>query len=169
MPASNRTELLAVTEKEYAKLLKTLGGLDADLVVRPGPGDDGSIKDTLAHRAHWLRLFLGWYGDGKAGKAVQTPAPGYKWNQLKEYNAKVREESRSKSWKEVVAELKRAHGDLLKLLNDLDDAELYTTHLYPWTNDWTLGRWAEASGASHYRSANKHIRKIVRDLKDSAA
>jgi hypothetical protein len=48
-------------------------------------------------------------------------------------------------------------------LEAADDADLYTKHLYSWMNDWSLGRWAEAAGASHYRSAAKTIRKMLRE------
>jgi hypothetical protein len=29
-------------------------------------------------------------------------------------------------------------------------------------NKWTTGRWAEASGASHYRSAAKYVRACLK-------
>lgn len=164
MPATSRTELLAVTDKEYRKLMKTLENVDARTAVAAGPEDGISIKDTVAHRAHWLDLFLGWHRDGAQGKPVQTPAPGYKWNQLKDYNAKVRQASRDQTWTQVLALLEQRHKALTRLLDGLDEAELYEPHRYDWTNDWTLGRWAEASGASHYRSANTFIRKLLRSL-----
>ena len=164
MPATNRDELLAVTEKEYGKLMKTLEDIDAGVASAPGPEDGISIKDTLAHRAHWIDLFLGWHKDGKAGKTVQTPAPGYKWNQLKDYNEKVRQACRAKTWPDILERFQGRHAELLALLRRLDETELYEPGRHSWTNNWTLGRWAEASGASHYRSANKFIRKTLRDL-----
>ena len=166
MPATNRSELLAVTDKEYRKLMKTLETVDRRKAVAAGPEDGISIKGTVAHRSHWLDLFLGWYRDGVDGKPVQTPAPGYKWNQLKDYNAKVREASRNETWAEVLALFEQRHRTLTALLEDLDETDLYGPRRYDWTNNWTLGRWAEASGASHYRSANTFIRKILRALPD---
>lgn len=163
MAATTQEELIALTNKEYAKLKKLIQGMDEALAIRLGP-DGISIKDTLAHRAHWIDLFFGWVDDGRAGKTVQTPAPGYKWNRLKDYNAKLREATRTQSWEEVKAGLQKAHDRLLKFLEDEDQASLYTAHLYPWMNNWTIGRWAEASGPSHFRSAAKFIRQILRDF-----
>ncbi len=160
MPAQNKQDLIAAAEAEYRKLLKALDGVDAEMAVSPHPDDGITIKDTILHRVHWIDLFLGWYRDGVAGKPVHTPAPGYKWNQLKAYNAKVREETRSVPWPEARSRLETAHGDLLELIRSLDDIELYGPKKYDWTNTWTLGRWAEASGPSHYRSAAKYIRAI---------
>jgi len=48
------------------------------------------VKDVISHRAHWIDLFLGWYKGGMAGKTVYFPAKEYKWNDLKRYNAQLR-------------------------------------------------------------------------------
>ncbi len=166
MPAAKtRDELLFILQKEYDKLMKTLADVDADIAVLASKDDATTIKDTIAHRTHWIGLYLGWYGDGKAGKDVQTPAKGYKWNQLKEYNAKVRTASQPVPWKDILTAFEAAHEKLTAMLTALDNAALYTKHLYPWMNNWTLGRWAESAGPSHYRSAHKYIRKILREQK----
>lgn len=164
MPAAtNRKELMLVHQLEYNKLMNTLAGVDDAMASTPSKDDIATIKDTIAHRSHWIGLYLGWYNDAKAGKDVQTPAPGYKWNQLKEYNAKLREASQDIPWGEVLAALEAGHSQLTELITAMDEDELYTKHLHPWMNNWTLGRWAEASGPSHYRSANKYARKILRE------
>lgn len=38
------------------------------------------------------------------------------------------------------------------------DEESYAPPMVPEKNHWATGRWAEASGTSHYRSAGKYIR-----------
>ncbi len=164
MPAAkNREELLLVLQSEYDKLMKTLEGIDAKRAQLASKDDPATIKDTINHRAHWIGLYLGWVADGKAAKPVQTPAKGVKWNQLKAYNATLREDSAVLPWEQVLETFTAAHQKLTGLLTSMDNAQLYTTHLYPWMNNWTLGRWAESSGPSHYRSANKYIRKILRE------
>ncbi|MBO6674983.1 MAG: ClbS/DfsB family four-helix bundle protein [Rhizobiales bacterium] len=163
MAAIDKNELRAVTEKEFAKLIKLLDGLDEDLAERPDTTGGVSIKQVIGHRVHWMDLFFGWYEDGKAGKEVQTPAPGYKWNQLKPYNATVYEAAAKQPWSDVLAQLKERHAKLLAFIDGLDNDVLYAKHIYPWTNDWALGRWAESSGPSHYRSAAKFVRKVKRD------
>ncbi len=164
MPAAkNRDELLSVYQKEYDKLMKTLSAVDAEMAVIPSKEDPETIKDVIAHRTHWVGLYLGWYQGGVAGKDVQVPADGYKWNQLKAYNAKLREASQPVPWDTVLAEFIAAHDALTELLTSLDNEALYTKNLYPWMNNWTLGRWAESAGPSHCRSANKYVRKILRE------
>lgn len=164
MPAAQtKSELLHATTLEFAKLQTLLSSLDPALVDRED-AEGWTIRDVIAHRAHWADLFLHWHAEGLAGGEVQTPAPGYKWNQLKTYNAMVRAQASGRDWTQVQADLVAAQGRLRAYLEAANEAELYTKHLYPWMNDWTLARWAEAAGASHYRSALKTIRKMVRDL-----
>lgn len=160
MAAKTKADLIAVTEKEFAKLQTVLEGVDETLATTPHPQDKITIKDTILHRVHWLNLFFKWRRDGDAGKTVAIPAPGYKWNQLKEYNAKIREETHDVPWSKALSRLKQAHKKFLTLINELDENTLYGASPYDWTNKWTLGRWAESSGPSHYRSAAKYIREI---------
>ncbi|MCV6546341.1 MAG: ClbS/DfsB family four-helix bundle protein [Cohaesibacter sp.] len=162
MPAKNKIDLIAVTETEFAKLDLLLDSICDAQALYLEPDDQQSIKDTIAHRAHWLDLFFVWYEAGLAGEDIQTPAPGYKWNQLKAYNAGVIEASRSQSWQDILADFRAGHDKLLSFLQASDDQMLYTAKLYPWMRNWTLGRWAEANGASHYRSASKYIKKVLK-------
>jgi len=163
MPAAtNKADLIAVTEKEFAKLTALLDkvGPDAALIKE----DDTSIKDVTCHRAHWTGLFLGWYADGQAGRPVYIPAKGYKWNDLKRYNADLRAAQSGVDWAEARAMLTASHSALLEWLNALDQAALYGGPMQGGGNAWTTGRWAEAAGASHYRSAAKYIRARLRAL-----
>lgn len=163
MAAIDKDELRAVTEKEFTKLIKLLDALDEETANRSNADDDVSIKQVIGHRVHWMDLFFGWYEDGKAGNEVEVPAPGYKWNQLKPYNAKVYEAAAKQSWAEVLGQLKERHAAFLAFIDSVENDVLYAKHIYAWTNDWTLGRWAESSGPSHYRSAAKFVRKVKRE------
>lgn len=161
MPATNKTELLAVTRKEYEKLEKILGPVD-DAVAAVADGDAVSIKDIVGHRAHWIELFLGWYADGQAGKEVFFPAKGYKWSELTRYNAALRDRQKDLDWNGAKAMLEANHGKLVALLEGLSDEALYGGPMKGAQNAWTTGRWAEAAGPSHYRSATKYIRSVLK-------
>ncbi|MEM7702059.1 MAG: ClbS/DfsB family four-helix bundle protein [Pseudomonadota bacterium] len=164
MPAAtSKTELLAIHDKEFAKLTKLIADLEPGAMEWTTKEDDARIKDILSHRAHWIGLFFTWVEGSERGDEVQTPAPGYKWNQLKSYNAMVLETYADVSWEEAFSALEDKASKLRAFINDTDEAMLYTPRLHPWMKDWTLGRWAEASGASAFRSAAKYIRKAKRE------
>lgn len=164
MPAATTKEdLLKVTRKEFTKLLSLLEKIPAE-VINSKDNDAINVKDIISHRGHWINLFLGWYQDGQDDKQVCFPAPGYKWNQLKSYNQMVREKYQSVSWVETCEMLARQHQSLIDLLEELSDQQLYAGPMKGGNNQWTTGRWAEAAGASHYRSAAKYIRKRQKEV-----
>lgn len=161
MAATTRDELPATNLKEYRKLEALIADLSGEQATIKDD-DDTSIKDVIGHRAHWIDLFLGRYEDGQAGKEVSFPAPGYKWNQLKAYNAALREAQAGLSWDEAREPLSANHARLVAFVTRHDDADLYGGPMQGASNDWTPGRWAEAAGPSHCRSAAKHIRQILK-------
>lgn len=163
MPAGSKLELQTVTQKEFAKLSKLIEKIAAADALKKDE-DDTSIKDVVAHRAHWIELFLGWYGAGVAGKEVHFPAEGYKWSELKRYNADLRAKQAELGWEQARSNLADGHRALTGLIEELSDVELYGGPMKGAKNDWTTGRWAEAAGPSHYRSAAKYIRARLKSL-----
>ena len=161
MPAKNKSELMKITQRDFDKLLATTAGVSPALSLQKDT-DGTSIKDVIAHRAHWIDLFLGWHAAGQAGKSPAFPAEGYKWNDLKRYNADLRRHQSHLGWEEARALLQDAHDRLSAFLESQNDNALYGAPMKGAKNDWTTGRWAEASGASHYRSAAKYIRARIR-------
>ena len=160
MACTSKAKLISVTEKEFEKLHKLIAPL-SDAQAQQSV-DGTSIKDVVGHRAHWIKLFLGWYADGMAGKTVHFPAEGYKWNDLKRYNADLKARQAHLDWRGACALLVERHKELLTFVNEKSDAELYAGPMQGANNQWTPGRWVEAAGPSHYRSAAKFIRAVLR-------
>lgn len=165
MPAAKtKSELLTVTAKEYVKMTSLIAPLDA---AQAALGENGvSIKDVIAHRAHWITLFLGWYADGQANKKVFFPARGYKWNELKRYNADLRAKQANMSWEEAKVFLDQTYSDLLAFMDGHNDDALYGGPMKGANNAWTPGRWSEAAGPSHFRSATQYIRKTLKQAQE---
>ncbi|MGY6709938.1 MAG: ClbS/DfsB family four-helix bundle protein [Rhizobiaceae bacterium] len=161
MAATEKTELEKLTAREFDKLDAMLQTIDADAAMEKDE-DDTSIKDVVGHRAHWIDLFLGWYADGMVGKEVAFPAPGYKWNELKRYNADLRKSQADLDWTAALAMLRDRHRRLLDWMRERSQDELYGRPMKGANNDWSPGRWAEAAGPSHYRSAHKYIRSRLK-------
>lgn len=162
MPAATtKAALRAVTEKDFAKLLRDIEEIPDEVALRKRE-EGTSIKDVIAHRAHWIGLFLGWQADGAAGRPVHIPAEGYNWAQLKDYNAALRIHQQGVGWDEARRTLAEAHVALLDFIDRTDEATLYGAPMPGGGNDWTTGRFAEAAGPSHYRSARKWVRACLR-------
>lgn len=162
MPAAtNRADLLATTKREFTKLTTLLEQVDVDLAMCPFEGGV-NIKDVIGHRAHWTGMFFEWFRQGQQTGAANIPAKGYKWNQLNNYNAKLRDDQADLSWGEVRAMLDDSHARLLAFVTGMSDANLYGGPMKGCGNKWTTGRWAEAAGSSHYRSATKYVRACLK-------
>ncbi|WP_174802166.1 ClbS/DfsB family four-helix bundle protein [Martelella limonii] len=163
MPAAtNKSELLAVFDKDLAKLRKTLTEVDEETSTLSAPDDPVTIKGIIAHRTHWMGKLHHWYEDGVAGREVFVPAKGYKWNQLKAYNAPLYAKGDETPWAELLSNFDAACDRLRSFIVSRQDLELYTKGVHAWTGTWTLGRYAEAAGPSHFRSANSYIRKTLK-------
>lgn len=162
MVATCKADLIKVTEFEYEKLIRQIAGLETAVAMAPRE-DNISIKDVIGHRAHWIDLFLGWYAEGQAGRKVFFPAKGYKWNDLKRYNADLRARQADLGWADAVTLLEHNHDRLFAFMTATSDTGLYGAPMRGAYNHWTAGRWAEAAGPSHYRSATKYIRAAVRE------
>ncbi len=161
MPAAtNKVDLFKVTQKEFTKLEALCDSVSPEMAMHKE--DDTSIKDVIAHRAHWIGLFLGWYSDGQADKPVYFPAKGYKWNDLPAYNAALRAEQKDVGWQEAREMLAKSHKALVNFIDAHSDEALYGGPMKGANNKWTPGRWAEAAGPSHYRSAAKYLRSYMR-------
>jgi hypothetical protein len=72
MPAATtRDDLIAVTLKEWAKLDALIDTVP-EAVARHPFEDDTSIKDVIAHRAHWIGLFFQWLDEGSRPRCPIT-------------------------------------------------------------------------------------------------
>ena len=169
MPAATtKADLLAVTAQEFSKLGRVLDGVPEEAALATD-ATDTSIKDVVAHRAHWIGLFLGWWQEGQAGGTPSMPAPGYTWRDLKRFNADLRAAQAGLGWDAARAALAAAHAELVAFIEARREAELYGGPMRGGGNAWTTGRWAEAAGASHYRSAAKYVRARLREIRDAGA
>ncbi|ABD53680.1 ClbS/DfsB family four-helix bundle protein [Jannaschia sp. CCS1] len=158
MPAAtNREDLLRVTDKEWETLASLIKDMPEDVAMAPG-GEEPNVRDILVHRAHWIGLFFQWLDEGDA---AQMPDHGVKWNQLKVYNAALRARSSDVTWAEAQARLIEGKDRLRAWIDRSDDATLYGGPMAGGTG-WTRGRYAEAAGSSHFRSAARYIRSVKR-------
>ncbi|MCG3267864.1 ClbS/DfsB family four-helix bundle protein [Yoonia sp. I 8.24] len=161
MAATTKSALLEISQKEFAKLSKLVDAIDTNMAMTKGV-EDTSIKDVISHRAHWISLFLGWYADGQAEKPVFFPAEGYKWNDLKRYNADLRQRQSDLDWDGAKSALASGYADLIACITSKSEAELFGGPMKGANNKWTPGRCAEAAGPSHFRSAAKFLRAEIR-------
>ncbi len=157
MVAGSKSRLIEVTQDEFALLAAALKEIDCDL-ANLADEDGNTIKTIIAHRAHWVELFLNWHFESQLGQKIQVPAEGFKWSQLRAYNSILKAQHDVLNWHDVQLSLKLNHAKLLSLIEELTDGQLYGAPMAGTNSKWTIGRFAEANGASHYRSALRFVK-----------
>lgn len=163
MAAASKRDLLRMTETEFENLRQAVDGLPA--ILRLEKDADGiTPKDIIGNRAHWIDLYLGWIRNSQAGKVLVLPIAGHEWNGRKRYDADLRQRQSGLSWRSACSLLETNHAELLALIERLPNGQLYGGPMKGAKTRWSAGRWAEAAGASHYRSAAEYLRRRTSDF-----
>lgn len=156
-----KSELLQEIAVERGRLDELLGQLKSRQMTHAGVTLAGwSIKDILGHLIGWHQLNLEWYAAGRRGQTPEVPAPGLTWKDIGEVNDRIFRTHRRRSLKAVLADYHEYHQAMLHMIEEVADQDLVTIGRFAWTGPtWTLSDYIRANTASHYRWANKHIRK----------
>ena len=156
---TNKNQLVAESQKEYAALEQFLAPLTPAQMVQPGASGEWSVKDVLAHLLAWQQMFMGWYAAGLRGENPATPAEGYKWSQLPALNQMIYEKHRKRTLEDILSQLAASHQKVTKLAQSLSEEELFTPGRYLWARTNALASYFASITSSHYRWARTEIRK----------
>ena len=158
-----KADLLRDVRVEYDALRDLLQSIPTSRYTEAGVWGDGwSIGDLVAHLAEWHLMLLRWHREGQRGETPEMPAPGYKWNETPRLNRDIRAKHRQRPFAEVDAELSASHEQIIRLLEGLSEADLLETGRFPWTGKNALVTYVGANTASHYRFAQKVLRRWLR-------
>jgi hypothetical protein len=127
-------------------------------------GDGWTLSDLVAHLAEWQRLFLGWYEDGLRGVTPPMPAVGYKWSQTPDLNQTIWEKHRSRSQEAVRADFDSGYSRIVQIVDTLSPEQLLEPGHYLWTGKHSLTTYIGPNTASHYRFANKVIKRWLKGV-----
>ena len=122
-----------------------------------------SVKDILGHLVGWQQMNLAWYEAGERGENPAVPAPGLTWRDLPKINESIYRQHRRRSLKAVLEDYDAFHHRMLELIRQVPDSDFVSVARFAWTGPtWTLSDYIRANTASHYRWAQKHIRRWLR-------
>jgi hypothetical protein len=160
---TSKTDLLQAIEKERGALEAQLEILIPEQMTVPGIVGEWSVKDVLAHLIEWEQMVLGWHAAGLRGETPELPAPGFKWNQTPALNQHIYEKHRDRHLDDVLAQFQASHKEILGVIQNLSNDELFTAGRFAWTKKNTLGTYFVSATSSHYLWARKEIRKGLRN------
>jgi len=156
-----KKDLLEEIQFERTALDETLALLTPRQMTLPGVTRGGwSVKDVLAHLAHWQKMNLEWYAAGQRGETPAVPAPGFTWRDLPRLNAAIYRKHHRRSLQAVVQDYRVHHERVIALIETLSDTDLVVPGRVAWTGpSWTLSDYLRANTAAHYRWARVRIRR----------
>jgi predicted enzyme related to lactoylglutathione lyase len=159
--AKTKEELLESIRISREKLNNKFSKLTPEQMVWPGSMDDWSVKDILMHLVDWEQRFIHWYHQGLRGEKPQTPAPGMTWRDLPKLNQMGYEKHKDEPLEFVLAQYEKSHQEIYKLVESMQEKEIFEKNHYAWTGKYPLLIWIDANTASHYVWAQRNIRTKV--------
>jgi len=160
MRYTSKEQLLQDVRKEHATLCAMLDAVPPSRLGEAGVWGDGwTVNDLVAHLTAWHRLFLGWYAEGLGGGTPQLPAPGFKWNDLGRLNRAIWAQHKDEAGDVTRAEFESSYGEVLAILEQLSEDELLSPGHFVWTRDHGLVTYLAGNTSSHYRFAQKVLRR----------
>lgn len=163
MRFASKAQLVEHIEREHDRFLDLLASVPPSGRLDAGAWGDGwSVKDLVAHLTGWHLLFLRWHREGRGGGRPALPAPGYKWNQLRDLNTAIWLKHRGTSHAQVMREFGRSYRSVLNLVRRLPEARLLTPGSFPWTGKYPLTTYLAPNTCSHYRFATRILKRRLK-------
>jgi hypothetical protein len=163
---TDRITLLAMSQINYKKLILFILELsDSQQQKDFPPGTmNRNIRDVLGHLYHWHLMMKSWYEIGMKGQKPDIPSKGYTWKTVPQLNHEIWEQYSKVPLQEIMSKLTESHTEMMELISQHTDAELFEKKKYPWTGTSSLGAYFIGATSSHYDWALKLITKSYKKM-----
>lgn len=125
-------------------------------------GRDKNLRDVLVHLYEWHQLLLRWVNANRGGERKPFLPEPYNWKSYPAMNVELWRKHQGTSLTEAKAKLKESHGEVMRLIEQLSNDDLFAKGALAWTGASTLGSYCISATASHYDWAMKKIRVHIR-------
>ncbi len=166
----NKQDLVTAAQTQYDKLWALIGTRSDDVQHLPFsfiPEEmgkeahwkrDKNIRDVFVHLHEWHRLLLDWVERNQSGtEAPFLPAP-YNWRTYGDMNVQLWSKHQSTPYQKSIELLHDSHNEVLRLIEDFSDEQLFEKGQLSWTGGSTLGQYCVSVTSSHYDWAMKKIK-----------
>jgi len=166
MPAYESKKALAnEIMRTYLLLDKEFDGIPIDKEEYRIADVDRTPREMIAYQLGWLNLLLGWERDEKAGKAVITPSPAYKWNELGLLYKDFYDIYAGLPLNELRPLLKQRVLEICEWIEVLEEEDLFVAGRRKWTvtsANWPMCKWIHINSVAPFKSFRTKIRKWKR-------
>lgn len=158
----NKQELIAEIKKRYEKYEEEFEQVPETLKDKRIEEVDKTPSENLSYQLGWVNLILQWEKEEQAGKTVETPAPGYKWNNLGGLYQSFYEKYGQYSIAEQRVMLSESVNELYIWLESLSDEELFEPGQRNWATTkamWPVYKWVHINTVAPFTNFRTKIRK----------
>lgn len=169
---ATKPDLLAAANEQFEKMWKLIDSMtdkeqNAAFNFGDDPGKeahwkrDKNLRDVIVHLYEWHQLLLNWVKANKGGEARPfLPAP-YNWKTYGDMNINFWEKHQSTTYADAKKMLLGSHKEVLKLIEQFSNDELFAKKHFSWTGASTLGSYCVSATSSHYDWAMTKIKKHI--------
>ena len=163
---TTKQQLLELADQNYKKLIKLIDSFTPAQQEGKFPFEDRdqNIKDVLVHLYERHQLLLNREKSNMQWKKADFLLPGYTRKTYPQMNIKFREQHQTTTLPAAKKLLEASHHQVIAMLSEHSDAELFTKKFYSWTGTSSLGTYAISATSSHYDWAMKKIKRYQKEI-----
>ena len=160
----DKQELLDAIRVTYEKLAADLASVPSDRAHEAtleghARGTTMSVADLVAYLVGGNLLVLKWCEAKAAGRAVDFPETGYRWNELGRLAQKFYADHAGQPYPALLQQFAAVQARIVAWVAQASDAALYGS---PWYEKYTQGRMIQLNTSSPYANARGRLRKWKR-------
>lgn len=124
---------------------------------------DKNLRDVLVHIYEWHLLLIKWVISNSEGNEANFIPEPYTWKTYGEMNVEFWKSHQNTKLESAKKMLRKSHSDLLELVQNFSDEQLFTKKYFGWTGTTSLGSYCISSTSSHYDWAIKKLRAHIKN------
>jgi len=157
----SKDELMRAIKHERNLLMDVVSKLDETKMTAPDEGG-WSPKDNLAHLAEWMNALMGYHMDRRPSHEVfGVPEEVTKDWDMEVINPVLFERNRNRSTQDVLDELKRVYGELVKKLEATPFEDLLKPRHADDPEKRPLLLWILGDTTEHFAEHRETIEKMI--------
>ncbi|PIF45098.1 hypothetical protein CLU96_2098 [Chryseobacterium sp. 52] len=158
----DKSELIQAIKKNYLLYDQEFDHIKEDEKDIVKPGIDKSPSQNISYQLGWTSLLLQWESNESKGTEVQTPAPGYKWNNLGRLYESFYNKYSIYSLHQQREMLKNQVDEIAEWIETLDHETLFIPEQRKWATTpakWPVWKWIHINTAAPFKNFRAQLRK----------
>lgn len=163
---STKEDLILEAEKKFKKLNDKIDSLSKEEQEKTFSFEDRdkNIRDILIHLFEWHELWINWIKENQKGNQHSFLPKPYNWRTYPDMNIELWKKHQKTSLPDAKASFVKTHNQVIDMIKDFSNQELFSKSVFNWTGGTTLGSYSTSVTSSHYQWAMKKINKHINSL-----